>query len=208
MYFLSGMEGFKKSEGRSTRGASSLQYRLRPPPQSWMRPYDSCSSAPTALMKELSTANLLSIHVLILRIFVFGGATRIVGAGSCQSQIWLCTVVLLANPLPGASGLEKLTKIQWRWFRMSLFRYSDHVRSFGAFFGHFWPLLANFGPKVKIVVNWSYDHSKQSQDEQKSDGDRLGCHFSDIQTIFCHLGPFFGHFWPFWQNFAQNSKLS
>ena len=111
MYFLSGMEGFKKSEGRSTRGASSLQYRLRPPPQSWMRPYDSCSSAPTALMKELSTANLLSIHVLILRIFVFGGATRIVGAGSCQSQIWLCTVVLLANPLPGASGLEKLTRV-------------------------------------------------------------------------------------------------
>ena len=53
---------------------------------------------------------------------------------------------------------------------MSLFRYSDHVRSFGAFFDHFWPLLANFGPKVKIVVNWSYDHSKQSQDKQKSDG--------------------------------------
>ena len=115
MYFLSGMEGFKKSEGRSTRGASSLQYWLRPPPQNWMRPYDSCSSAPTALMKKLSTANLLSIHVLILRIFVFGGATRIVGAGSRQSQIWLCTVVLLANPLPGASGLEKLTSIGWYW---------------------------------------------------------------------------------------------
>ena len=109
MYFLSGMEGFKKSEGRSTRGASSLQYWLRPPPQNWMRPYDSCSSAPTALMKKLSTANLLSIHVLILRIFVFGGATRIVGAGSRQSQIGLCTVVLLANPLPRASGLGKLT---------------------------------------------------------------------------------------------------
>ena len=111
MYFPSGMEGFKKSEGRSTRGASSLQYWLRPPPQNWMRPYDSCSSAPTALMKKLSTANLLSIHVLILRIFVFGGATRIVGAGSRQSQIGLCTGVLLANPLPGASGLGKLTKI-------------------------------------------------------------------------------------------------
>ena len=109
MYFLSGMEGFKKSEGRSTRGASSLQNWLRPPPQNWMRPYDSCSSAPTALMKKLSTANLLSIHVLILRIFVFGGATRIVGAGSRQSQIGLCKGVLLANPLPGASGLGKLT---------------------------------------------------------------------------------------------------
>ena len=109
MYFLSGMEGFKKSEGRSTRGASSLQYWLRSPPQSWMRPYDSCSSAPTALMKKLSTANLLSIHVLILRIFVFGGATRIVGAGSRQSQIGLSKGVLSANPLPGASGLGKLT---------------------------------------------------------------------------------------------------
>ena len=74
-----------------------------------MRPYDSCSSAPTALMTKLSTANLLSIHVLILRIFVFGGATRIVGAGSRQSQIGLSKGVLSANPLPGASGLGKLT---------------------------------------------------------------------------------------------------
>ena len=127
MYFLSGMEGFKKSEGRSTRGASSLQNWLRPPPQNWMRPYDSCSSAPTALMKKLSTANLLSIHVLILRIFVFGGATRIVGAGSRQSQIGLCTVVLLANPLPGASGLGKLTRF-WPYFNFVDFR---------AYFGHF-----------------------------------------------------------------------
>ena len=109
MYFLSGMEGFKKSEGRSTRGASSLQYWLRPPPQNWMRPYDSCSSAPTALMTKLSTANLLSIHVLILRIFVFGGATKIVGAGSRQGQIGLFKRLLAANPLPGASGLGKLT---------------------------------------------------------------------------------------------------
>ena len=75
-----------------------------------MRPYDSCSSAPTALMKKLSTANLLSIHVLILRIFVFGGATKIVGAGSRQSQIGLFKGVSVANPLPGASGLGKLTK--------------------------------------------------------------------------------------------------
>ena len=108
MYFLSGMEGFKKSEGRSTRGASSLQNWLRPPPQNWMRPYDSCSSAPTALMKKLSTANLLSIHVLILRIFVFGGATRIVGAGSRQSQIGLSKGVLLANPLPSLYLVKRL----------------------------------------------------------------------------------------------------
>ena len=60
-------------------------------------------------MTKLSTANLLSIHVLILRIFVFGGATRIVGAGSRQSQIGLSKGVLSANPLPGASGLGKLT---------------------------------------------------------------------------------------------------
>ena len=62
-------------------------------------------------MTRLSTANLLSIHVLILRIFVFGGATRIVGAGSRQSQIGLSKGVLSANPLPGASGLGKLTNV-------------------------------------------------------------------------------------------------
>ena len=61
-------------------------------------------------MTKLSTANLLSIHVLILRIFVFGGATRIVGAGSRQSQIGLFKGVSVANPLPGASGLGKLTR--------------------------------------------------------------------------------------------------
>ena len=33
-------------------------------------------------------------------------------------------------------------EIQWRWFRMSLFRHSGHFWSFGAFFGHFWPILA------------------------------------------------------------------
>ena len=74
-------------------------------------------------MTKLSTANLLSIHVLILRIFVFGGATRIVGAGSRQSQIGLSKGVLSANPLPGASGLGKLTTkimnnfsdICWLW---------------------------------------------------------------------------------------------
>ena len=93
---------------------------------------------------------------------------------------------------------------------MSLFRYSDHVRSFGAFFGHFWPLLANFGPKLKIVVNWSYDHSKQSQDEQKSNGDGLGCHFSDIQAILGSLGPFsaiFGHFWQLLATFCPKLKI-
>ena len=66
-------------------------------------------------MTKLSTANLLSIHVLILRIFVFGGATRIVGAGSRQSQIGLFKGVLAANPLPGASGLGKLTSWALHW---------------------------------------------------------------------------------------------
>ena len=142
MYFLSGMEGFKKSEGRSTRGASSLQNWLRPPPQNWMRPYDSCSSAPTALMKKLSTANLLSIHVLILRIFVFGGATRIVGAGSRQSQIGLCRGVSVANPLPGASGLGKLTR------RYMLCHTSDHYlasMSFAALYRVPLVLLPSYG---------------------------------------------------------------
>ena len=34
---------------------------------------------------------------------------------------------------------------------MSLFRLLGQFWSFGAFFGHFWPLLANLGPKLKIV---------------------------------------------------------
>ena len=87
---------------------------------------------------------------------------------------------------------------------MSLFRYSDHVWSFGAFFGHFWTLLANFGPKVKNVVNWSYDHSEQSQDEQKSDGDGLGCHLQTFRPFFWSFRAFFGHFCPI---LAPNSKL-
>ena len=50
--------------------------------------------------------------------------------------------------------LEKTAKeaeIQWRWFRMSLFRHSGHFWSFGAFFSHFWPILAQ---KLKIVQKW------------------------------------------------------
>ena len=86
------------------------------------------------------------------------------------SQFWPQTQTCRKLVMWPLKMIAREAEIQWRWFRMSLFRYSDHVRSFWAFFGHFWPLLANFGPKVKIVINWSYDHSKQSQDEQKSDG--------------------------------------
>ena len=54
-----------------------------------------------------------------------------------------------------------------------------------------------------MVVNWSCDHSKWPQEKQKSNGDDFGCHFSDIQAIFGHLGPFsaiFGQFWAKTQN--------
>ena len=64
-------------------------------------------------------------------------------------------------------------------------------------------IFGHFCPKLKIVVNWSCDHSKRSQEKQKSDGDGFGCHFSDIQAIFGHLGPLlaiFGQFWPQTQN--------
>ena len=177
------------------------------------------------------------------------------------SQFWPQTQTCRKLVMWPLKMIAREAEIQWRWFRMSLFRYSDHVRSFWAFFGHFWPLLANFGPKVKIVINWSYDHSKWPQEKQKPNGDGLGCHFSDIQAYFGHFEPFlaifdqfwpltkncrklviwplktitrraeirwtwfrmsffrhsdhflsfgafFGHYWPFWQNFTQNSKLS
>ena len=91
-------------------------------------------------MTKLSTANLLSIHVLILRIFVFGGATRIVGAGSRQSQIGLSKGVLSANPLPGASGLGKLTMFLWNKKTQKIVTLSRVLRSAGP------------EPSVKIIA--------------------------------------------------------
>ena len=87
-------------------------------------------------------------------------------------------------------------EIQWRWFRMSLLILSGH-------FGHFEPfstILANFGPKIEIVINWSCDHSKWPQEEQKSNGDGFGCHFLDFQAIF-------GYFWLFLANFRAKLKI-
>ena len=72
-------------------------------------------------------------------------------------------------------------------------------RPFLVIWGLFRPFLANFGPKLKIVVNRSCDHSKWPQEEQKSNGDGFGCHFSDFQANFGHLRTFlaiFDHFWP------------
>ena len=84
------------------------------------------------------------------------------------SQFWPQTQTCRKLVMWPLKMIAREAEIQWRWFRMSLFRYSDHVRSFWAFFGRFWPLLANFGPKLKIVINWSCDHSKRSRDRQKS----------------------------------------
>ena len=49
-----------------------------------------------------------------------------------------------------------------------------------AIFGHLGPFLATFGLFLPKTQNWSCDHSKQSEDEQKSDGDGLRCHFPDV----------------------------
>ena len=68
--------------------------------------------------------------------------------------------------------------------------------------GTFQPFLANFGLKLKMVVNWSCDHSKWPQEKQKSNGDGLRCHFSDIQFNFGHLGPF----WPLLANLGPKLK--
>ena len=53
-------------------------------------------------------------------------------------------------------------------------------RPFLVIWGLFRPFLANFGPKFKIVLNWSCDHSKWLQEKQKSNEDGFGCHYSDI----------------------------
>ena len=70
-------------------------------------------------------------------------------------------------------------------------------------FQPFWPLLAFFCPTLKIVVYWSCDHSKRSQDEQISDGDCYGCYFFKHPGHFRYFGPFlttFGLFLPQTQN--------
>ena len=77
--------------------------------QNWLRPYDSSSSAPTALMNELSTANILSIHVPILKVYFLGGATRFEGSRSRQSQIGLCTGVSSPNWHPDTCQLGNPT---------------------------------------------------------------------------------------------------
>ena len=72
-------------------------------------------------------------------------------------------------------------------------------RPISVIWGTFRPFLANFGLKLKMVVNWSCDHSKWPQEKQKSNGYGLRCHFSDIRVNFGHLGPFlatFGQFGP------------
>ena len=54
-------------------------------------------------------------------------------------------IFFLSVHAPATSALKMTAReaeIQWRWFRMSLFRHSGHFWSFGAFFGHFWPILA------------------------------------------------------------------
>ena len=93
------------------------------------------------------------------------------------SQFWPQTQTCRKLVMWPLKMIAREAEIQWRWFRMSLFRYSDHVWSFGAFFGHFWPLLATFCPKLKIVENWPCDHSKRSQEKQKSDGYGFKWHF-------------------------------
>ena len=52
---------------------------------------------------------------------------------------------------------------------------SGHFRPFCVLLG---PLRAIFGLEHKIVANWSCDTSKQSQDEQKSDGDGFKWHLN------------------------------
>ena len=81
-------------------------------------------------------------------------------------------------------------KLQWRWFHLSLFRRSGHFWSFGTF-------SAIFGPKLKIVVYWSCDHSKWLQEKQKSNGDGFRwqfqwVHFRPFHVILGPLRAIFG----------------
>ena len=64
--------------------------------------------------------------------------------------------------------------------------------------GLFWQLLANFGHKLKIVVNWSCDHSKLPQERQKSIKDGFRWQFQWVQVISGHLVSFWGQKWLQW----------
>ena len=57
-------------------------------------------------------------------------------------------------------------------------------RPFLVIWGHFRPFLAILAPNSKL------SQTSHVKEKQKSNGDGFGCHFSDIQAIFGHLGPF------------------
>ena len=59
--------------------------------------------------------------------------------------------------------------------------------------GTFRPFLANFGLKLKMVVNWSSDHSKRPQEKQKSNGDGFRWQFQWVGVISGHFVSFWGH---------------
>ena len=79
-------------------------------------------------MNELSTANILSIHVPILKVYFLGGATRFEGSRSRQSQIGLCKGVSSPNWHPDTCqfgnpttammsySLLLLSNSGWRWY--------------------------------------------------------------------------------------------
>ena len=71
-------------------------------------------------------------------------------------------------------------------------------RPISVIWGTFRPFLANFGPKLKIVVNWSCDHSKWPQERQKSTEDGFIWQFQWVQVISGHLVSFWGQKWLQW----------
>ena len=76
-------------------------------------------------------------------------------------------------------------------------------RPFLVIWGLFRPFLANFGPKFKIVLNWSCDHSKWLQERQKSIKDG----FRWVQVISRHFVCFWGHKSHFWARTQNCCKL-
>ena len=79
-------------------------------------------------------------------------------------------------------------EIQWRWFRMSLFRHSGHFWPFGAFFGHFWPILAPNSKLSQASHVTTQNDRKRGRNPLKmvSDGNFNG--FRSFQAILCHFG--------------------
>ena len=79
---------------------------------------------------------------------------------------------------------------------MSLFRHSGHFWSFGAFFGHFWPILAPNSKLSQTGHVTTQNDCKRSRNPMKMVLDVIIQTFSLILVIWGLFQPFLANFGP------------